>query len=326
MAKRTRKVKSIKNELLKKAREAMLAAVQIYNNPQVTFKSEIFTVLSIIAWTYLFHAYYKSKKIDYRYYKQGNKRKIYEKTKRGADKHWELERCLTDKNSPVDEATSANLKFLIGVRHEIEHQMTDKIDELLSAKFQACALNFDYYIMQLFGKKYNLSNQLALSIQFSPVSPEQQTMLKDNPHVTTNIKNFIAEFENEVDISVLSNQRYAYRVLYVPLNANRRGQADRVIEFVRADSELAQNINDQYLTLVKETEKPKFLPGDIIKAVKAKGYVKLDFHKHAQIWHELDAKNPKYHFGTQVIKQWYWYESWLDRVLQYCEEHKERFC
>ena len=37
---RKRRVKSVKAELIKKAREAMLAAVQIYNNPQVMIKRD----------------------------------------------------------------------------------------------------------------------------------------------------------------------------------------------------------------------------------------------------------------------------------------------
>lgn len=57
---RNRRVKSVKTELVKKAREAMLAAVQIYNNPQVTFKAESFITLAVIGWTYLLHAYYRS--------------------------------------------------------------------------------------------------------------------------------------------------------------------------------------------------------------------------------------------------------------------------
>ena len=56
-----------KHELLIKSREAMLAAVQIYNNPQITFKSEIFISMAIISWTYLMHTYYANKGIDYRY-------------------------------------------------------------------------------------------------------------------------------------------------------------------------------------------------------------------------------------------------------------------
>src|SRR3974390_675465 len=63
---RKRRFASLANELLKKAREAMLTAVQIFNNPHVEFKSELFIVTTIIAWTYLLHAYYRRKHIDYR--------------------------------------------------------------------------------------------------------------------------------------------------------------------------------------------------------------------------------------------------------------------
>ena len=66
MAKRIRRVGSVANELVKKSREAMLTAVQIYNNPQIDFKSELFIVTTVIAWTYLLHAYYRKHKIDYR--------------------------------------------------------------------------------------------------------------------------------------------------------------------------------------------------------------------------------------------------------------------
>lgn len=50
---------SYATELVKKAREAMLTAVQIHNNPQIDFKSELFIVTTIIAWTYLLHAHYR---------------------------------------------------------------------------------------------------------------------------------------------------------------------------------------------------------------------------------------------------------------------------
>lgn len=167
---RIRRVKSVKTELVKKAREAMLAAVQLYNNPQVTFKAESFITLSVIGWTYLLHAYYRSTGVDYRYYHYAGKKKIFDKTKYGAYKHWELERCLNEKKCPLDSATVTNLRFLIGIRHEIEHQMTNKIDEFISAKLQACALNFDFYICKLFGDRYNLSKELSLAIQFSPLT------------------------------------------------------------------------------------------------------------------------------------------------------------
>src|SRR5690606_15404468 len=43
----------IGDELLIKAREAMLHAVQGFNNPRAFFKSEVFIVTAVIAWTYL---------------------------------------------------------------------------------------------------------------------------------------------------------------------------------------------------------------------------------------------------------------------------------
>lgn len=131
----------------------MLAAVQIYNNPQITFKTESFIALTVIGWTYLLHAYFKSRGINYRYYHVIGKKKKYLKTKYGAYKHRELEQCLTEAICPLDCNTITNLRFLIGIRHEIEHQMTDKIDEFLSEKLQTCALNFDYSFCKLFRKK-----------------------------------------------------------------------------------------------------------------------------------------------------------------------------
>ena len=66
MAKRNRTVGSVATELVKKAREAMLAAVQIYNNPQIDFKSELFIATTVVAWTYLMHAHYRKTKVEYR--------------------------------------------------------------------------------------------------------------------------------------------------------------------------------------------------------------------------------------------------------------------
>lgn len=90
--KRKRQFGSLASERVKKAREAMLAAVQIYNNPQIEFKSELFIVTSIIAWTYLFHPYYRKKKIEYRRRKPDSNR--FARTRNGANYHRGLEKCL----------------------------------------------------------------------------------------------------------------------------------------------------------------------------------------------------------------------------------------
>lgn len=177
-----------KTELLIKSREAMMSAVQLYNNPQITFKSETFITLAIIAWTYLLHAFYANEGIDYRYFHNKGKKKAYDKTKHGAYKHWELERCLDCQDSPIDSITASNLKFLIGIRHEIEHQMTKKIDASISAKLQACSINYNFYIKKLFGNVFGVDQELGLAIQFSPIEAEQKEQLFRNEKLSNNIK------------------------------------------------------------------------------------------------------------------------------------------
>ena len=131
MGKKKGSIGSFRAELLEKAKEAALCAIKVYNDPLTRFKSETFIVLMVIAWTYLLHAYFRSKKIDYRYYELKGVRKKYDRTKHKAYKFWELERCLNDEACPIDSEAQKNLRFLIALRHEIEHQMSVGIDSYL---------------------------------------------------------------------------------------------------------------------------------------------------------------------------------------------------
>jgi hypothetical protein len=315
--KRNRKIGSFKEELLVKSREAMLSAVQIFNNPNIHFKSENFIILANISWMYLLHAHYRNKKIEYRYFRQTGQRKKFDKTKKGAFKYWELERCLDDNDCPIDNITKANLKFLIGLRHEIEHQMTTKIDEYLSARFQACCLNYNDFIKQLFGDSYGIDKHLSVSLQFSTIKEEHANQLRKFTDLPPNIASYINDFDNELTEEDYNNIRYSYRVLYVPKAVNRKGQADKVIEFIPANSPEAEGLNKEYV-LVKEREKKKHLPGEIYDFIQANGYPRFTAYQHALLWKKKDAKNPTLGFGTQVAKTWYWYDNWLNEVQEYC--------
>jgi len=299
----------------------MLCAVQIFNNPNIVFKSESFIVLSMVAWTYLLHSYYRSQKIDYRYFKQGTTRKKYDKTKRGSHKYWELERCLDENNCPIDSVPKANLKFLIGLRHEIEHQMTTRLDDYLSARFQACCLNYNHYVKNLFGDDFGIDKYLSFSLQFSSITEEHAKQISEFSELPKNIAAFINDFDKTITEDEFNSPQYAYRVLYVPKSVNHKGQADRVIEFIKADSPEAESLNKEYV-LIKEKEKPKFLPSEIVKQMKAKGFSKFGMHQHTELWHQLEAKNLDKGFGVHVAKTWYWYDSWIVEVEKYCNENR----
>jgi hypothetical protein len=322
---RMRSVGSIKAELVTKAKESALCAIKVFNDPLIKFKTEAFVVLMVIAWTYLLHGYYRSKGIDYRYFRQNLKRKTCDKTRYGAKKHWELERCLNDTACPIDKDTINNLKFLIGLRHEIEHQMTRALDNYLSGRYQACVLNFNYYLKKLFGLQHALDTHLTYSIQFVELTAEQIQTAETLDLLPQNLRAYIAAFDGALTHNEYNNPRYSYRLLFKKKLVNRPGQADKVIEFIDPNSELAKSIDKEYW-VKKEVERPKFRPGQVVAEVKKAGFTKFRINpEHVELWKAEDAKNPSKGYGVNVAGTWYWYELWINRCLELCTAAGDKY-
>jgi len=317
MAKR-RRVFSMRAELLAKSREAALSAVQIFNNPLTRFKSESFIVLMIIAWTYLLHACYRANKVEYRYFRQGAKRRRFDRTSRRAYKYWELRRCLDDDQSPVDKNTANNLKFLIGLRDEIEHQMTLKLDTYLSGRYHTCSLNYNHYVKKLFGEQHGLDAHLTYSLQFSQLAPEQIDAMTAED-IPQRVRAYIAAFDADLSKEEFNSPQYSYCLLFTRKLTGKVGQADQIVEFISPDSEVAQQIDRQYW-VQKEVEKPKYQMKDIIAMMRKEGYVGFGPYQHTQLWRSMDAKNAAHGFGVPLGGQWFWYERWLDIVRRHCRE------
>lgn len=310
-----RTIYSEKVDLIMKAREAMLSAVQIYNNPLISFKTESFIVLSLIAWTYLLHAHYRAKGVDYRYFTKKGGRKKYVKNPDGSVKYWDLKECISKSNCPLDKDTTNNLNFLIGLRNQIEHRKASGLDSYLSARYQACALNLNFYLKKLHGEKYGLDNNLALSLQFSELDYSQSKVVKDREgFIPQNVISYIADFDNKLSEAEIKSDKFAYRLLFAKVLAKRRGQTDRVIEFIDPKSELAKNISKEYW-IKEETEKQKFTATLVIQKVKEVGFKNFGMYQHTLFWKKHDGKNPNKGFGTIVVKTWYWYQNWIDYII-----------
>jgi len=310
-----RTIYSEKVDLIMKSREAMLSAVQIYNNPLISFKTESFIVLSLIAWTYLLHAYYRAQRVDYRYFSKMGRRKKYIKNPDGSIKYWDLKECISKSTCPLDKDTINNLNFLIGLRNQIEHRKASGLDAYLSARYQACALNLNFYLKKLHGEKYGLDNNLALSLQFSELDYSQTKVIKDKEEfIPQNVISYIADFDSKLSENEVKSDKFAYRLLFVKVLAKRKGQADRVIEFIDPKSELAKNISKEYW-IKEETEKQKFTATLVIQKVKEAGFKNFGMYQHTQFWRKHNGKDPSKGFGTMVVKTWYWYQNRIDYII-----------
>lgn len=306
------------NERLIKARKAILHAVQTYNNPNTFFRSEIFIVTSIIAWTNLLHEFYDKKNIDYRYYKKEDGKNVLQKTPEGAEKYWELTRCLKSELCPLDKVTKTNLEFLITIRHEIEHRLTSRIDETLSAKIQSYCTNFNFYIKELFGSRLGLDDELSFALQFSGISLDQMRDMSIKKDAPKNIVLAQKHFEEHMDDNTYNDERYAIRYHLVQKTSNRKTNADVLLNIVPKDSDEAGEANR---VLIKDGEKKKWKPKQIVSLMNEKGFKEFDMHKHTKLWKELGARDPKKGYGTEISDgQWYWYDLWVDKVSEHCEK------
>ena len=316
---------SVKTELIRNSRDAALNAVQTFNNPLTTFKAETFIVLMIIAWTYLLHAHYHQKQIEYRYYEKGLKRRKFQRTKSGAFKYWEIEQCLSNRACPLDEPTKLNLRFLIGLRNEIEHHRSAGADERFSGRYLACCLNYERYICELFGNQHSLGTATAFTLQFrdlnAPSTPEEAVA-----PLPSNVAKYLREFDAQLSDDNMKSQYFRRRFLFVPLVTTKKAQSHEVIEFVRPESDLGKEINDSYhRVLLKEVERPKHLPNQVIKLMNKEGYSRFNMYHHTTLWQRLDGRNPSKGYGVQVASTWYWYDRWVDEVRKHCATNRQLY-
>lgn len=300
------------DELLVKAREAMIAAVHTFNSAGLHFRAELFIVTSVVAWTYLLHAFYKREGIDYRYKKNG----AVQRTANGAEKYWELGQCLDHGRCPLDKGTKNNLKFLIDIRHEIEHRSTNRIDDALSAKLQACCINFNDAIKQLFGKEFGLEKRLPIALQFVTFDGIQRASLV-GAQLPQNILSAMDTFHNALSEEEQKDPRFRFRVAFVPKVSGKAKNADLAIEFVKPGSPDAEAVER---ILIKDSERPKYRASDIVQKVNAAGFAHFNMFDHTLLVRQLTARDPAKGYGTTVANSWYWYENWYDKIIEKINE------
>lgn len=309
------------DELLIKAREAMIAAVHIFNGAGLTFRAELFIVTSIIAWTYLLHAWFRREGIDYRYTAQDGSIKT---TKHGEDCYWELGKCLRHARCPIKAGAVANLEFLIELRHEIEHRSTNRIDDAVSAKLQACCINFNDAIKMIFGAQFGLERRLPIALQFVTFSADQRSILKKASNLPPHIATMMDAFHHTLTPEQQSDPNFAYRVAFIPKVGSRASNSDLAVEFVKPESGEGREINS---ILLKEVDKKRYTATQVVRVMCDEGFAKFGQHNHTVLWKELDAKDLVKGYGKpgDYPNTWIWYDTWLSRVRAHCQEHAGRY-
>lgn len=224
------------NELLTKAKESSLLAVDIYNKPKTTFRAGAYIVLMAIAWTSLFHSIFEKRGIKY-FHKGGNKRYI---KIEGEYKSWELNDCLKEyfKENKKDELPiRKNVEFFIPLRNKIEHRFMPELDSEIFGECQALLHNFEYILTKEFGNKHSIKEDLVFSLQFAKnyskeVKVTQPILGKDS---LSRVKKYILDFRNGLSEEVYNDQKYSFKIYLLPKLVNNKDRADYAIEWIDYD-------------------------------------------------------------------------------------------
>ncbi|MPZ46464.1 MAG: DUF3644 domain-containing protein [Betaproteobacteria bacterium] len=266
---------------LAKCQSAAIAAVEVYNRPGPRFRTAHFIVLIIMAWTALFHAIYYSKRTKHWYKTKGKNAKgdRYQHID-GEPKHWELSECLKQYFQEKNPPERKNLEFLIGLRNKIEHRHLPELDGGLYGECQATLLNLEEMIVAVFGSRYAMTEQLAISLQFSQLVPaEKKKAAKVLAGSAKSVKDYVETFRGGLPSTTLNSTKYSFSVFLVPKVANRKELADAAVEFIKVDDASPQELErlERLNVLIKE----KHIP-----------IANLDMHKPMQVVAKVQSRIP----------------------------------
>lgn len=304
-----------------KAKEGMLAAVAVFNNPLIHFKSETTITLVCTAWTYLLQAYCLENHIEIRKLNSSGGRRKFARTAEGDVKTVELKELVKLSGKILSEPCQDNLLFLIGIRNRIQHYVGAGLDSLIAPKIQANILSFKRAIEQVTYGLISIEDELPFALQFAELSLLQTKELLTGKAIPLSLKTFILDFESSLAPEIWQDTEYQARVKLQVVN-KERGEDLEFVKVLGIGADAPEGATAAYL---KEVEKRKFTPTEIINQMHDLGYTSFGMQQHTELWQERDGKNPKYGYGCEVANRWLWYQNWIDQVvLPHCESTYEK--
>lgn len=153
-------------------------------------------------------------------------------------------------------------------------------------------------------------------------SPDQRAILKKTGTLPRHVETTMDKFEQNLTPEQQADPRFAFRVFMVHKNANRSPGADLAVEIVPPGSDVAE----KFAMALKEVEKKKFLPTAVVRAMNDEGFDRFTMDSHTKLWKCLEAKDPAKGYGAIAVgNQWCWYETWLNRVREECQQHPQQY-
>jgi hypothetical protein len=296
----------IDDERLYRAREAMIAAVEIFNKPSMLFKIQIYPVLSQIAWTYLLHEYHVRNGVEII---DNNGNSLL------------LSQMLERADCPLESDVKKNLAATKILRDNVEHKTLSSIGRTYWPLFQANCLNFDQTIRKLFGDKVGLQDALSVSLQFSQMDIDQLSELQAYD-LTPQIDAIDRAIAEGAGLSGDEGTNYHFKVSY---HFEKATKGDSHIVFSNNNPK-AKSKRSVLTQKVVGDELWPFKPGTVVEKICDATNLEFNSYHHQLAWKKYGArprsnsKNPAdckkdyCHFHS-AHKDYTYSQKWVDFLV-----------
>ncbi len=291
------------DERLIRAREAMIIAVTIFNSSSYKFKAGMFAILANIAWTYLLHEFY---------HRQDGNILNSDGTTFG------LSYMLNKSDSPLSKGIKNNLNTIKAIRDEVEHRLMGRSDPRWLAVFQACCLNFDRTIVDWYGPRLSLQNEISVALQFGKLEIEQAAQ----PHqydVPAHIAALDARLTAELSEEELSDLEYQFRVVYT-LDSASKGSAH--IQFLTPDSAEGKSVHNVLQKYKISDELYPYKPSEVAALVSRRSGRRFTVSNHTEAWKRHNVRagkgenaNRTYCIFHKAYNSYTYNDAWLDFLV-----------
>lgn len=241
-----------------------------------------------------------------------------------------LSQMIARADCPISDGIRNNLKAIKIIRDDVEHKKLGKIDVEWSSLFQACCLNFNKILCELFGDKLTLENDLSLSLQFSKMSTSQLT-IANQFEIPEEIRAIDARLEENLTEEQRNDLEFRFRVIYT-LDAASKSRTH--FQFVQPESADGKEIRT---VLVKDRiadDKYPHKASHVWCEIRRRTNISFKQHNHTQAWilYEVrprgNVKQPEntkkeYCIYHKTHKDYTYTDSWVDFLVQKVSDPNE---
>jgi len=182
------------------------------------------------------------------------------------------------------------LRAVKTLRDKVEHLIIGPADRRWSPLFQACCLNYDKVLRELFGEQLTLSNELSLALQFAKPNIEQLGPIGQYA-LSPEIEAIDAELVDGLSDEQKNSVEFQFRVIYT-LDSASKSQSH--FHFVNPSSAEGKEIHNVLLRKVSGDSLYPYKPKAAAEEVTRRAGHKFSTTDHTKAWRLFKAR-PKNH-------------------------------